>query len=475
MLTQPRPRQLARPTAPRPPLPVVIVVASVLLAALSLLLPSAPTYDPWSWILWGREVANLDLVTVDGPSWKPLPVIQTTLTAPLGEASPYLWLVTARAGALAALPLAFLLAARLAGPVAGVGAAAGLGLMPWWVRNGALGNSEGLMVAFVLGAVLTHLHGRRGWAFAFALGAGLLRPEAWPFLGLYALWLLVDDRTRLRWLAGGLLLLPVLWLLPELWGSGNAFRASDRAQDPNPDSPAFAEHPALKVAENAIAMIPVAAVVGAALALLLAVVLRGRLPADHRGTALGIGAIAAAWIGLVAVMTVRGFSGNLRYLVVPGALLIVLGAVGIVWAVRAVLARRVRRVPRALVALAAVALAALFAGPDADLLEPNLRGAAYQADLYDDLDGVVERAGGAERLKACGQAYTGAFLVPQVAWTLGVHIRDVDLDPRPPAVVFHVRTVEDALHVPPLERRRPNQLVRASRWTVTADCPTAGG
>jgi hypothetical protein len=104
MITQPRPQPLARGTALRLPLPVAIVVASLVLAALSLLLPSAPTYDPWAWIIWGREIAGLDLDTVDGPSWKPLPVIQTTLTAPLGEASPYLWLVTARAGAIAALP-----------------------------------------------------------------------------------------------------------------------------------------------------------------------------------------------------------------------------------------------------------------------------------------------------------------------------------------------------------------------------------
>ena len=37
-----------------------------------------PTYDPWAWIIWGREVAHLDLVTTTGPSWKPLPVIFTT-------------------------------------------------------------------------------------------------------------------------------------------------------------------------------------------------------------------------------------------------------------------------------------------------------------------------------------------------------------------------------------------------------------
>ena len=107
-----------------------------------------------------------------GPSWKPLPVIVTTLTAPLGEASPYIWVAVARAGAIAAVALAFLLAARLAGTGRrrrrGRRASA---LMDWHIRNGALGNSEGLMVALVLGAVLAHLQrparaGRSRWRSA---------------------------------------------------------------------------------------------------------------------------------------------------------------------------------------------------------------------------------------------------------------------------------------------------------------------
>ena len=464
MITQPRPQPLARGTALRLPLPVAIVVASLVLAALSLLLPSAPTYDPWAWIIWGREIVDLNLNTVDGPSWKPLPVIQTTLTAPLGEASPYLWLVTARAGAIAALPLAYLLAARLAGPVAGVGAAAGLGLMPWFVRNGGLGNSEGLMVALVLGAALTHLRGRHGWAFVLAIGAGLLRPEAWPFLGLYALWLLYEDRTRLRWLAGGLLSQPLLWLVPEYWGSGNAFRASDRAQNPNPDSPAFADNPALKVVENAVGMVPPAAAAGAVAVVVAAVALRRSVPVEHRRAALGMAILAAAWIGLVAVMTVRGFSGNQRYLVVPAALIIILGAVGIVWIARALLADRLRVV-------AALALAAVFVVPDADGLEPSVRGIAYQADLYHQLGDVVDEAGGPERLKACGHAYTGAFLVPQVAWRLDLPIEEVDLEPESPAVIFHVRTVERSWPVPPLSKRRPVEQARNDKWLLSADCP----
>ena len=56
--------------------------------------PSVPTYDPWAWIIWGREITHLDLNTVSGPSWKPLPVLFTTPFALFGDdAAPALWLL----------------------------------------------------------------------------------------------------------------------------------------------------------------------------------------------------------------------------------------------------------------------------------------------------------------------------------------------------------------------------------------------
>lgn len=63
----------------------LVLVACLVLAGLSLMLPYAPTYDAWAWIVWGREVASLDLETTRGPSWKPLPVVFTTLFAPFGK------------------------------------------------------------------------------------------------------------------------------------------------------------------------------------------------------------------------------------------------------------------------------------------------------------------------------------------------------------------------------------------------------
>ena len=95
----------------------LLVLACFALAALSLLLPSVPTYDPWAWIIWGREVAHLDLITKTGPSWKPLPVIFTTPFSLAGDdGAPLLWLTVARAGGILAFAMAYRLASRLAGP-----------------------------------------------------------------------------------------------------------------------------------------------------------------------------------------------------------------------------------------------------------------------------------------------------------------------------------------------------------------------
>ena len=118
------------------------------LSALSLFLPSVPTYDPWAWIIWGREIAHVDLVTTTGPSWKPLPVIFTTPFSLAGDdGAPLLWLWIARAGGILAFAMAFRLGKRLAGPVAGVIAAGSLFLADEFIRNFFRGNSEGILVA----------------------------------------------------------------------------------------------------------------------------------------------------------------------------------------------------------------------------------------------------------------------------------------------------------------------------------------
>jgi hypothetical protein len=482
---------VSRPSLPALARPRVAVRHPVALAvlgltALTFLVPSTPTYDPWSWIIWGREVLHLDLSTVDGPSWKPLPVLLTTPFALFGSLAPDLWLFVARAGAIAGIVMLFRLGRRLGGIVGGVAAAAPYALAPWTIRNGALGNSEGLLVALVLAAVERHLDGRRGTAFALAFGAGLLRPETWPFLALYGLFLLWREPPLRRWIVAAGAALPALWLLPEWWGSGDLLRAAHRAQDPLSNSPAFAEDPVRAVLDHFDRMLPhllwfgdlVYPVSIGLVALGVATVwraLRGDLVREEVAT---LGALLAGALVLVlevALMTSNGgFSGNVRYLVLPAALVCLAAGVGVGWAVRALLG--VRLASAAPVALAlGVAVTFAFAWPARERLRADYESVVYQARLNDRVTGLVARAGGAARLRACGDVYTGPFQVPVVAWHLDVHTTLVEsTPPRRPAVVFRAKST-------PPERLRPSlrslgdpsslrTLATAPGWRVVAVC-----
>src|SRR5947199_2189888 len=111
-------------TAPRAGLAAVAAVC-LALGLLSLVGPSSPTYDPWAWLIWGREILHLNLDTRFGPSWKPLPVVLTTVFALVPGAAPALWVAVARAVGLSALAFAFRVALALGGCVAGGLLAAG--------------------------------------------------------------------------------------------------------------------------------------------------------------------------------------------------------------------------------------------------------------------------------------------------------------------------------------------------------------
>ena len=178
-----------------------------------------------------------------------------------------------------------------------------------------------------------------------------------------------------------------LWFGPELWGSGNALRAGQRARDPNPNALAFAEHPAWEVARRFDSMMPLVAELGLAAAVALGAV-RRRL--GHRGV-LAVGALA--WLGVVAVMTEAGFSGNARYLIAPVALSCVAGGA----ALGELLARVAQR-PALQIALAGALLVPAVA-VRADDLAGDGRAVRNEARLMDDLTLAVRNRGGADRFR----------------------------------------------------------------------------
>jgi len=451
----------------------LVVAAAILLAFASLLLPSEPTYDPWAWIIWSREVTEGALSTTSGPSWKPLPVILTTPFALLGDdLAVAAWLVIARAGGLLAVVMAFRLGARLAGPVAGVIAGSALLFADEFVRNFARGNSEGLLVAMVLFAVERHLDGRRGPAFALGLGAALLRPEVWPFLGLYGLWLGWREPRHRRLVAGGFVGLAVLWFGPEWWGSGNPLRASDRARQPNPGSAAFADHPFLEVFRRSWRVLVFPVLLGAAIGLASAV--RDGFRRGGGGLRIAFGAGAAILMLMVAAMTQAGYAGNLRYVALPAALLCALAGAGWVDVVRSVSRRWGERAGVAAATLI-VAATVPFAVHDAGTFMKDMRLVRDEAALYRDLDNAVSAAGGAARARSCGAIFTGNFDTTALAWRLHVPMERTEIVPYGPGIVFAARRFSLTRPQPSvLSRDRRYRLVAGSRhWVVRARCGPA--
>lgn len=427
-------------------------------AAVSLSGPWALAFDPQAWVVWGRDLLEGRLDTSAGPSWKPLPVLLTTPFAPAGDLAPALWLVVARAAGLLAVAGAARLAWRLAGPAAAVGAAAAMLLSPWWAYNTALGNSEGMLAAAVLWAGVAHLDRRHAAACLLGLAAALLRPEAWPFLAAYGVWVWRHHRAARPAVVACAVVVPALWIGPGLLGAGGALDASDAALgDPTEGSARLARVPALAVLGDAAALLTLPALLAAA----VAVATGGR-----RARVLAAG--AAVWVAIVAVMTEAGYAGNPRYLVAAAAVGCVLAGVG-----AAALARA-----RWAAVTALVAGVALVAGGG---LRDQLRDVGHRATLRRDLDALVARAGGAQALRACGAPRTSLSMRAAVAWRLDVPMARLDEPPRPPGVVFRARPLTGG-HVQPVldaaARRAFRPQAAAGRWELWTACPgaqTAGG
>jgi hypothetical protein len=447
-----------------------MIAGCLALAALSLLLPSAASYDPWAWIVWGREVVALDLDTTGGPSWKPLPVLFTAAFAPLGAIDdsipPALWLIVARAGAVLALVMAFRLARRLtgstgpAGIAAGLIAAAGLILTPQALRYTAHGNEVPLAIALMLWAVNRHLDSGRRSVLVLGFLACLLRPEVFPFLALYAVWVWRAEPAVRPLLSGLAVALPVLWLGPEWLGSGNPFDGGRQAVSEPSWSLSRVAKPWLAVLERMHDVVGWPAEIGAAIAVAIA--------ASSR---LGRAAAALLWLALVVAMTEVAFSGNPRYFVPAAVLCCVLAGVGAAWLVTAAAGAHRLAGPAVAVALAAAAFPYVDRGEERLVRQARLAGDLVELDRQ--LERAIVAAGGAERVAAAGAPSVNRVLMPRLAWATEWPMGRLERTPGR-AVVFSAPydLAGWAARVDPSGGGR-SRLARVGPWDVLAPLPWA--
>jgi hypothetical protein len=501
------------------------------LAGLSLLAPSTPSYDPWSWLVWGREIIHGQLVITDtGTSWKPLPMLFTIPFALLGRAAaPELWLVVARAGAIAAALLAGRLAYRLTralDPVppqsmaqrapavlAGLIAIVGLGFAARgsYITSNGLGYSEALATTLLLVAIECHLDRRHRAAFLFGFLVALDRPEIWLFWVPYGLWLgRRDPRTR-AWIAIAFAAQPIAWFLPVYLGSGHFGSSITRATHPRADSLAHASDPftaELSRAALPIVMLRIKIMAGLVVLATAPALWRARRAADASpagrshlralvvATALGLA--GACWFVVIAVMTQIGFSGNNRYLVLGAALIDVCAAVGFgglalaltrVWATRTQPDLHPSSVSGFTAAIGTVLAAAVFAlvpgwiqTVDFVSLPKVHRALLYQARLRERLPRAIALAGGRGHVLACGRVMAEGFQVPMVAYALDVPTTRILAPPasgttagRAPNVILQTRDTQSSTQLPVVRDWRPLLYTyqgSAGPWHTFTRCGT---
>ncbi|HEU5104863.1 MAG TPA: hypothetical protein VFU11_03400 [Solirubrobacterales bacterium] len=451
------------------PRPALAVAAALVLAAASLALPYHPVYDPWAWLVWGRELVHGGFETAAGPSWKPLPVLVDAPLSLLGDAAPQAWLLIARTGWFSAALLSGLLAARLSGEETGrwrwVAAAIAAGSVALTadsftppLRQFTGGLSEPLLVALVLGGIWAALDERPGWVLGLGTAAALLRPEVWPFLALWAFYA-SRDRPHLRATAiACAVLIPLAWFVPDIVGAGTPLEGGETAR-----AGGIEPIDGIEVLGRALAAPLLACWIG-----LAALLWRERSDLGQPLKVLLAG--AAAWILLVAVMAIAGFAGLPRFLAPATAIVAVLGSIGIARTAAGCGrlsashgGRSSTTLLRGLVA-ATLVLAAFGVGWRVAQIPGDVRVVERQTGSLDHLFDLVEETGTA-RLLSC-QGYVRMTRVREqtaLAWKLDEPISSVAIRRRPEYGV--------ALSTKPLPGG--DVIAHAGGWRATRfSCPT---
>jgi len=442
-----------------------VVLGCFVLAALSLLLPARGLhFDSWAWVVWGRQIPLLELDTLGGPSWKPFPVVFTTVFAPFSKIDddipPLLWLVVARAGGFLSIAMAYRLASRLVGDepwlkvTAGVVAAAVMCITPRWGLLIAQGFTEPLAAGLLLWAIERHLDGHRGHAFFLGFLVALNRPEFWPFLGAYAVFMWLKEPEHRVLVAVCLVLLPVMWIVPEWVGSGDPLSAGKQARSEPAWSLSRQDHPWLAALLRSAGLMlhPLK------LCALFGVIWGIR---TRNWPVIGMGGAVAFWLVLVAIMTQGGFSGNPRYFLLAVGVTTVLAGIG----VARLVALGHSTPARLAIAAVLVAVTAPFAYLRAPFAWREVSFAVGNAKLNQELEEAVDEAGGpgvAER----GKVHVNRGFIPHMAWEMKLPIRALQRPGAPHRIVFTARYRHSGRPVPIVFGSKLKTLAQVGPWRV---------
>ena len=341
--------------------------------------------------------------------------------------------------------------------------------------------SDPIIVAFCLGAVDAHLCGRPRLAFVCLVFASLGRPEAWPFAGLYAVWLWRSVPSARVVVAVGLAVIPALWFGVPMITNGRPFVAGQ-----------LADNSVHRIVGNkftgtydryvSLTLLPIQ---------LLALVAVGIAAARRNRTVLVLAAAAVLWVLVELAFALHGWPALPRYMFESAAIQCVLAGVAIGWVAlalpRLAIPAAARRLPRwasvpVALALALTVVPGAIGRARAD--QTDLKREHWRTTQIARLAETIAAVGGRHVL-ACGKPVTYVGLVSALAYqvTLNVgvvgHQPNHDLQRHTPVVLFTPGAIGWAVDTAHLHRRtrrsapastRPSSstaVTRVDSWSAT--------
>ncbi len=384
-----------------------------------------PGFDPYGWLVWGHQTLHASLDTNAAPSWKPLPYLFTVVLALAGQLELRLWMITATAVSLSGCVFAGRIVykltdappqrrwAAITAAVFAGGAVLGISDYPHYILSS---QSDPMIVALCLGAIDCHLHDRPRAAFGLLLLASLGRPETWAFLGLYSIWSW-RRRPATRWLLlTGWVALAALWFGIPAVSSRTPFVSASNALD---SGRRLTSNQVFGTIGRFLAVnelpVELAALVGLGLAWLR----RDRVT-------LTLAAAIVLWVVIEIAFALHGWPGLARYMFEAGGVLVVLAGVGVgrllaaqlpwsgvpAWAGAALVVVLVASLVPAAISHARV--------ERTDLHEQRARTSEITRLTY-----VVDRLGGAARIRGCGEPLTRLEYQTMLAYTIGENVNRI--------------------------------------------------
>ena len=385
-----------------------------------------PGFDPYGWLVWGHQTLSWNLDTNAAPSWKPLPYLFTVPFGLLGHFQMHLWMFTAVAVSLGGAVFAGRIAWRMVRPLRPE-APAPAALAASFAALGVLGldgyshyvlsaQSDPMIVALCLGAIDLELGGRPRAALVLGTLAGLGRPEVWPFLGLYGIWLWRRDASLRPWLVGCALATVLLWFGIPALTSRTPFVAASNAQG---SGRALHGNKVFGTIGRFLGLEEPGVELAALAGVIVALLRRDRITLYLAGGVIG-------WVIIEIAFALHGWPGLARYMFEAAAVMVVIGAVAI--------GRLLAEGPSLpgpggwlapVLALAAAASLVPALVSQASTESHDLKAQRARTTLINRLDAQVSRLGGASRLQGCGEPLTRLEDQTMLAWTLHLNVSKV--------------------------------------------------